>query len=128
MNKELLKSFIIGSSLPAFTILFIAVYYFLIIEKTGLINYYRYSLLAPLGLGIASLIAKYIHMNYKISLQKSYFIISILSALFISILITFYKTYKFKIKSKRGLLQYLIIFIGHLFIYNQIIYPLDHYL
>ena len=126
-NKELLKSFIIGSSIPAFIILFIVVIYLFKI-KEATFDYYRYSVLAPIGIGLLSLIAKFISIKYKISLQICYFIISLLSALFVSINISRgEKAYNFKSKN-RWYLQYLLIFIGHLFIYNKIIYPLDLYL
>ena len=126
-NKELLKSFIIGSSIPAFIILFIVVIYLFKI-KEATFNYYRYSILAPIGMGLLSLFAKFISIQYKINLQICYFIISLFSALFVSINISRgEKAYNFKTKN-RWYLQYLLIFIGHLFIYNKIIYPLDMYL
>ena len=127
MIKELLKSFIIGSSVPAFIILFIVVIYLFKI-KEATFDYYRYSILAPIGMGVLSLLAKYISINYKINLQLCYFIISIISALFVSINISRgEKAYNFK-SQNRWYLQYLLIFMGHLFIYNKIIYPLDVYL
>ncbi len=127
MMKELLKSFIIGSSVPAFIILFIVVIYLFKI-KEATFDYYRYSILAPIGMGVLSLLAKYISINYKINLQLCYFIISIISALFVSINISRgEKAYNFK-SQNRWYLQYLLIFMGHLFIYNKIIYPLDVYL
>ena len=126
-NKELLKSFIIGSSIPAFIILFIVVIY-LFMNKEATFNYYRYSIMAPLGLGILSMLSKFISIQYNIKLKTSYFIISLLSALFVSINITLGKgAYNFKSKN-RWYLQYLLILIGHLFIYNKIIYSLDMYL
>jgi hypothetical protein len=127
INKELLKSFIIGSSIPAFIILFIVVIYLFKI-KEATFDYYRYSILAPIGMGLLSLFAKFISIQYKINLQICYFIISLFSALFVSINISRgEKAYNFKTKN-RWYLQYLLIFIGHLFIYNKIIYPLDMYL
>ena len=126
-SKQLLKSFIIGSSIPAFIILFIVVIYLFKI-KEATFDYYRYSVLAPIGMGLLSLIAKFISIKYKISLQICYFVISLFSALFVSINISRgEKAYNFKTKN-RWYLQYLLIFIGHLFIYNCIIYPLDLYL
>ena len=129
-SKKLLKSFIIGSSIPAFIIFFIGVTYFIKHEKSAIFDYHNYSIFAPLGLGIASLLAKYINLHYNIKLNNSYLIISILSALFICIRVTIYwnKIYNFKINSQRGFIQYLLIFISHLFVYNCIIYPLDLYL
>ena len=125
--KQLIKSFIIGSSIPAFIILFIVVIYLFKI-KEATFNYYRYSILAPIGMGLLSLIAKFISIKYNISLKLCYFIVSLFSALFVSINISREEgAYNFKTKN-RWYLQYLLIFIGHLFIYNCIIYPLDLYL
>ena len=130
MFKELLKSFIIGSSTLSFMIFFIGVTYFIKYEKSAIFDYHRYSMLAPIGIGFASLLAKYIHLMYNIKLKKAYFIISILSALFIcsKVTIEWEEVYKFKINSQRGKLQYLLICIAHLFVYNIIIYSLDSYL
>jgi len=127
MFKELLKSFIIGSSIIAFIILFVVVIYLFKI-KEATFDYYRYSILAPIGIGLLSVLAKFISIKYNITLKRSYFIVSLLSALFVSINISRgEKAYNFKSKN-RWYLQYLLIFIGHLFIYNKIIYPLDVYL
>ena len=126
-SKQLLKSFIIGSSIPAFIILFIVVIYLFKI-KEATFDYYRYSVLAPIGMGLLSLIAKFISIKYNISLQLCYFIVSLFSALFVSINISRgEKAYNFKTKN-RWYLQYLLIMMGHLFMYNRIIYPLDQYL
>ncbi len=130
MFKELLKSFIIGSSTFSFIIFFIGVTYFIKYEKSAIFDYHMYSISAPIGLGIASLLAKYIHLMHKIKLKKSYFIISILSALFICLKVTFQweQVYKIKFYSQRANIQYLLISIAHLFVYNVIIYSLDVYL
>ena len=50
-NKELLKSFVIGSSLLAFITFFTGVTVFFQIEKSAIFDYHRYSIMAPLGLG-----------------------------------------------------------------------------
>ena len=127
MIKELIKSFIIGSSVPAFIILFIVVIYLFKI-KEATFDYYKYSILAPIGIGLLSASAKFISIKYDISLKRSYLAVSLLSALFVSINISRgKKAYNFKSKN-RWYLQYILIFIGHLFIYNKIIYPLDVYL
>ena len=127
MYKELLKSFIIGSSVIAYFIIFIVVIYLFKI-KEATFDYYRYSILAPIGIGLLSVLAKFVSIKYNITLKRSYFVVSLLSALFVSINISRgEKAYNFKSKN-RWYLQYLLIFIGHLFIYNKIIYPLDVYL
>ena len=127
MFKELFKSFIIGSSIIAYFIIFIVVIYLFKI-KEATFDYYRYSILAPIGIGLLSALAKFISIKYNITLKICYFIVSLLSALFVSINISRgEKAYNFK-SNNRWYLQYLLIFIGHLFIYNKIIYPLDIYL
>ena len=126
--QELLKSFIIGSSVPAFFILFIVVIYLFTITKEATFNYYRYSVLAPIGLGLFSMLAKFLSIQYSIPLQQSYLLISLISSSAVSINISLgSKAYKFSTQ-KRWYLQYILIFIGHLLIYNKIIYPLDLYL
>jgi len=126
-NKELIKSFVIGSSLPAFIILFSVVVY-LFKNKQATFDYYRYSILAPLGMGFLSLLSKLISINTKYNLKISYLLISIISASFVSINISREEgAYDFE-TNERWYLQYFLIFIGHLFIYNCIIYPLDSYL
>ena len=126
MFRELLKSFIIGSSILSFIIFFIGVTYFIKYEKSAIFDYHTYSILAPIGLGFASLFAKYIHLMYNIKLKKAYFIISILSALFICLKVTieWEQVYNFKIYTQRAHIQYLLIFMAHLFVYNIIIYSL----
>lgn len=130
ISKELLKSFIIGSSLPAFIILVTAVSYYIRIEKSAVFDYHKYSKNAPLYLGIMAVISKFISLKFNISLRISYFIISIISVIHVWADITGlydYPAYNFKTK-ERWYSQYLQVFIGHLFIYNCIIYPLDSYL
>ena len=82
MFKELFKSFIIGSSIIAYFIIFIVVIYLFKI-KEATFDYYRYSILAPIGIGLLSALAKFISIKYNITLKKSYFIVSLLSALFV---------------------------------------------
>ena len=126
-NKELLKSFVIGSSIISYLIILLVVIY-LFKNKQATFDYYRYTVLAPIGIGILSLLSKYVSMNYNISLKSAYFLFSILSASFVSINISRDEgAYNFKTK-ERWYLQYLLIFVGHLFMYNGIIYPLDLYL
>ncbi len=126
-NKELLKSFVIGSSIISYLIILLVVIY-LFKNKQATFDYYRYTVLAPIGIGILSLLSKYISMDYNISLKSAYFLFSILSASFVSINISRDEgAYNFKTK-ERWYLQYLLIFVGHLFMYNGIIYPLDLYL
>lgn len=126
-NKELLKSFVIGSSIISYLIILLVVIY-LFKNKQATFDYYRYTVLAPIGIGLLSVLSKYISIHYKISIKTTYFLFSLLSATFVSINISRdEEAYNFKTK-ERWYLQYLLIFVGHLFMYNMIIYPLDQYL
>ena len=130
IKKELLKSFVIGSSLFAFIIFFTGVTVFFQIEKSAIFDYHRYSILAPLGLGIASLFAKYLHLYQKISLRSSYLYTSIISILFIWLLITndWNDIYVYEKDSNKSKIQHTIMRASHVNVYNIIIYPIDLYL
>ena len=130
LKKELVRSFVIGSSLPAFFIFFAGVSYMVMIEKSILFSYHQYSMVTPIYFGTMALIAKLISLRLRINLRTSYFIISILSVIrtYTAITIEWDNMYTYERNSKRGYLQYLLVLLGHLFIYNCIMYPLDVYL
>ena len=126
-NKELLKSFVIGSSIISYIIILLVVIY-LFKTKEAKFDYYRYTVMAPIGIGTLSLLAKYVSINYDVSLKKSYLFFSLLSAIFVSINISRDDgAYNFS-STQRWYIQYILIFVGHLFMYNGIIYPFDLYL
>tara|TARA_B100000900_G_C20586212_1_gene719685 strand:+ start:1275 stop:1664 length:390 start_codon:yes stop_codon:yes gene_type:complete len=126
-NKELLKSFVIGSSIISYIIILLVVIY-LFKTKEAKFDYYRYTVLAPIGIGTLSLLAKYVSINYDVSLKKSYLFFSLLSSIFVSINISRDDgAYNFS-STQRWYIQYILIFVGHLFMYNGIIYPIDLYL
>ena len=126
-NKELLKSFVIGSSIISYIIILLVVIY-LFKTKEATFDYYRYTVLAPIGIGTLSLLSKYVSINYNISLKKSYLFFSLLSATFVSINISRDDgAYNFS-STQRWFIQYILIFVGHMFMYNGIIYPIDLYL
>jgi hypothetical protein len=126
-KKELLKSFVIGSSIISYLIILLVVIY-LFKTKEAMFDYYRYTVLAPIGIGTLSLLAKYVSIKYNVSLKKSYLFFSLLSATFVSINISRDDgTYNFA-STQRWYIQYILIFVGHLFMYNMIIYPIDLYL
>lgn len=126
-KKELLKSFVIGSSIISYLIILLVVIY-LFKTKEAKFDYYRYTVLAPIGIGTLSLLAKYVSIKYNVSLKKSYLFFSLLSATFVSINISRDDgTYDFA-STQRWYIQYILIFVGHLFMYNMIIYPIDLYL
>ena len=126
-NKELLKSFVIGSSIISYIIILLVVIY-LFKTKEAKFDYYRYTVMAPIGIGTLSLLAKYVSINYDVSLKESYLFFSLLSAIFVSINISRDDgAYNFS-STQRWYIQYILIFVGHLFMYNGIIYPIDLYL
>lgn len=118
--SELLKGFVVGSSLPVFYIFFTAVAEY---DRQQIINYsyHRYTLLAPFYFGtmtVAALIlAKYV------GLQRALFAISIISSLFIMNLINYINAYNFK-TDERLYSQYFKIAFSHVVTYNIIIYLL----
>lgn len=119
MTVNYLKGFIIGSSFPVFALFLYNV------SKMKNINYSyeNYSLLVPLYFGIMTCFILLLRNKTKMSLRLSVFTISILSSLFVSILITIIKAYNFT-KISRWIKQYLIITTLHLFTYNIIIFLL----
>ena len=126
-KKNILLSFVVGSSLPAFIILFVVVIH-LFQKKEATFNYYHYSLKAPLGLGLAAAIAKSLHLYFNMNLRKAYLLVSLITATVTSINISRGEgAYNFQSKY-RWYLQYAMIFIGHFFIFNVIIFNLDRYL
>ena len=99
-NKELVKSFVIGSSIISYLIILLVVIY-LFKNKQATFDYYRYTVLAPIGIGLLSVLSKYISIRYKISLKTTYFLFSILSASFVSINISRDEgAYNFKTKER----------------------------
>lgn len=122
MNKYI-RSFVIGSSLPVFSIFFKAVQNY---EKQGIINYsyYNYSLIAPLYLGIMNIIAYIIRTNFGLSLKQSLLLISIISSMIVMVFITINNAYNFQTR-ERWILQYQYILFAQLFVFNVIIYLLE---
>ncbi len=127
MIRNLFISFIAGSSLPAFIILFLIVIQ-LFERKEAIYNYYNYSIMAPIFLGLGAVFAKLLSIYTLLTLRQSYFIISILSSIFVMINISRDGgAYKFETQ-QRWYFQYFLILLGHLFIFNIIIYNIDNYL
>ena len=121
--SEYLKSFVIGSSWFVFIMFFMAVYNY---NEKKIINYNYddYTIKAPLFLGCASVFAKFLHLNYNLSLKKSLFITSLITFTIVSTGITIFKSYKYK-SFKQWCEQYLTVFVGHLLTFNYIVYKLE---
>ena len=88
MNKEYLKSFIIELIISVIYYIFYGYEMTTLYEKTGLMNYRHYSILAPLGIGLASLLANN-RLNYNMKLKDTYLVI----VLFQHYLLTIYYNY-----------------------------------
>lgn len=125
--RDYLKAFIVGSSWLAFVFLFIG---FGNIQgevnknncaerATGISTYRVYTIVAPIYLGIMSMVAIYIRDWQQISTRKAFFIIGIVSALIVSFAITFCKVYNWT--TSRYLLQYVKLQLYHFIIYSIII-------
>jgi signal transduction histidine kinase len=129
MNTQLIKGFVVGSSWPVFVLFFMGFYSYSYNKKINENNclskylnidpYYFYTIMAPLYLGTMTSIAIYLHQNYDISIEKSFLIISLISAFITSLAITICSIYNFS--DERLKEQYLRLIIYHLIIYNLVI-------
>jgi len=80
--------------------------------------YYLYTITAPVYFGTMSVISVIIAETFKINIRLSYFIISLISPIFVSSLIKLNNVYTFS--KKRWLLQYVYLFLYHSFAYNVV--------
>ena len=129
MYKKIFTAFISGASWPAFVLFFNGFHSYVdtgILKPNKCINnlsymnpYYLYTIVAPFYLGIMSAIAVGLHLSLKWSLSFSFALISIISAILISIIITICDIYNFT--TERLHRQYLYLIIYHFIIYNLII-------
>jgi hypothetical protein len=125
-----LKAFIVGSSLPAFALFFIGFYgnkkYIstenCVTKTLDIEPYIFYTIGAPLYMGLMSMLAVLISQQYKLSIQKSFFIVSLLSPIIVSFLITYCDIYTFS--PHRLKQQYLRLFVYHFMLYNLVIFTI----
>ena len=120
-----LKPFIIASSIIT-TIYFYYIFYKFINKYPNKINvnidnlFLKYSIITPIGFGIWNIISFYLAKKFNLTLQERFFIISIISYLFIVIIVYIFKIYNF---SKKEWIQYFFNqFIRYFIIWNVIIY------
>lgn len=127
MKLQLFKAFIAGSSFPAVILFYHGFNSLQSKYKMENMNkllrnidpYYIYTLLAPLYFGIMSIIAILLSMILKLHFRYGYFLISLISPLFVSIFIKYYDVYIFD--NTRWIKQYLYLYIYHMINYNLII-------
>ena len=126
-KKNILLSFVVGSSFLSFFLFFMGFHTYsnkynkenCVSQWFKLEPYYFYTLLAPVYLGLMSVFALLIHQYTKISIRKSFLIISLLSPIIVSMAITKCKIYDF---SKQRLMeQYLRLMVYHILLFNGII-------
>ena len=122
MDKYL-KSFVIGSSFPVFSLWFLR--YQTIKKKKW--TYESATIINPLYFGLMNTLSVYLAEKYKWNLRKRFVIISILSTLFLVILTTTFNFYSFT-EISQYFKYYLRIFISHFITYNVIIYHLTKYI
>lgn len=125
--KNIFLAFIIGSSWMTFVLLFYGFYGYqgkfnpnnCIENILNIEPYYFYTLFAPLYIGLMSALAIILHLYYHIPIRQSYFMIGIISAICISITITYCDVYQFT--RERLFQQYLRLQIYHYLIYSIVI-------
>lgn len=127
--RELFSGFVVGASFLSFILFFIGFGDYKI--KGGynkdsciyrLLNkdpYMIYTILAPLYMGVMSMLAVALSIYTRLSLRMGYLIISLISTILVSITITICDVYNFSTDRYRE--QYLRLLFYHLFLYNVII-------
>ena len=125
--ENVLKAFLIGSSFPAFVLFFIGFHAYsgkfrkknCIAQWFNIEPYFFYTLIAPVYMGLMSVLAILISCYFQISIRTAFFIVSIISTVIVSTAITVCKVYRFSKERLRE--QYLRLLGYHLLLYNIII-------
>jgi len=118
--KDYLRAFVIGSNALVFIPFFIVVRY---LKDKRFKDVTPYGYTVPLYFGFMTMFSLFLSSVFNISFKKSLFIVSQISALFVSVYITLRKTYNFRSRS-RWYLQYLYVYIAHVFTYLFTIHSL----
>ncbi|ANB50959.1 hypothetical protein [Powai lake megavirus] len=132
--KDFLKAFIIGSCWFSFILFFIG---FGNIQSDvdqnncaknifGIDTYKLYIMLAPLYMGLMSVLAIKIRNHYQISTREAFFIIGIISAIIISIVISICHIYNWS--QQRYIWQYIKLQFYHFVLFSGIIATIYLYL
>ena len=116
-----LKDFIIGSSILVVLPFYYMVYNY---QPKKTYSYYNYTFIAPLWFGIWNIISLLMAKYFKLSNRLRYFIISIISLLFIFIIARFY----YNKTKEEWKFYYLQQFIKYMIIWNIVIYNLNKYI
>lgn len=127
LNHSLFKAFITGSSFPAVILFF---HGFKSLESKynlenmkknlGIVEpYYLYTLTAPIYFGLSSMLSIFLSKHYNIYFRYSYFLVSLISPLLVSMFIKYFDVYHFD--DGRWVKQYLYLYIYHMINCNLII-------
>ena len=120
-SQSILKSFIIGSSIPV-----LLPFYYRVgtMDKSKMnYSYATYTIMAPIYLGLMSVISLLIGRYLGWGLRSRILLISIISPLVVMMFATIYKSYNFT--DEEWMRYYGRIFIKHFLIYNILIYSLE---
>ena len=107
MSAEYLKAFVIASSYAVFVSFFIGAG-FLFHKKNY--NYHRYTLVAPLYLGVMNMLGLYLSRRFDWSMNQRFLYTGLLSGTVVAIFATATNAYNF---TKNEWLRYYLILITH---------------
>ena len=118
---DYLKSFTIASSwavtLPFF-------YGAKNLEKKRNYSYYKYTILAPLWLGLWSIISFIIAKNFKLSMRNRFLLITPITYLLSIIIVKTQKSYNYTQDEWNK--YYILLFIGHFVYWNVLVYNIEN--
>ena len=123
MRNEYLRAFVIGSSFFVFIPYFIAVSQF--DPKKFNFSYVHYTLLAPIGLGLANVLSLIISNIFTLTKKMRFLVISLLAPTIVTISVVMFKIYNYTISEWISHIckLYLLYFI----MFNYVVYLLDKY-
>lgn len=120
--RNVLKTFIVGSSLP------VCICFYIIVNniKDKNYSYFIYSILCPLYFGILNIISYCVSKYFKLTTRLRFLITSIFSFIIPLSVTKLLNIYDFNYKE--WYLYYLVLFSGHFITWNVIIYNLEKYI
>ena len=117
-----LKQFVIGSSYLA-TVPF---FYTAGKIEDKAYSYHKYTLIAPIWLGLWNVISFIIASHFGMSLRNRYLIFSLITYSLSLIIVKYMNGYKYS--QKEWIKYYIRLFIKHFIMWNFVIYNLEKYL
>lgn len=122
--KQVVQAFIIGSSIVVILPFLVGIR---VIPGLERIDRETYPIIATFYFGIMNVLALILGSTFGLTLFQRLLLITVISTIFVSILITVRRTYPWT-DPKRWLQQYLLIAIGHSLAFLVIIYYLEQLL